>query len=131
MKKLTITIWLIAVAFMSNGQKIKVLKIDSTAKHYLITVSGKDTINGIIISKRIPDSKEKRLSKKKMKIVVGNEYTISLREKLIYKLLNKKAFEIETDMQGAILVDDKDVWKAGDKHKLYETDDLIGLFVKQ
>lgn len=130
MKSIIIALFIMVIPSLLKAQEMTIKKIDSTSKHYLITISSRDSMGGIIISKKVSRSRLKRVSKKMKRINVGESYTFKLDEYLLFKLLDKKTFEVETNSQGGISVDGYRVWRAGDSQVLYETNDLVGLFIK-
>ena len=83
----------------ANSQSYKVLKIDSTARHYLISITDGESIKGIIVSAKVGKPK-----KSCVKVEIGYEYDLALEKYMLRKFINKTSAE------------------------LYETSSLQGLF---
>lgn len=109
------------------SQSYTVTKIDSTTKHYLISIATCNELKGIIISKKNPDE-TKSFSQLNMLVEVGKEYDFLLKEYLLYSYIKRSSFKTETNGEGGILVDGIEVWRAKDSYGLYETVSLKGLF---
>lgn len=120
-------VWLL---FSSNAwsQCYKVVKIDSTENHYLISVSEEGSFKGIIVSEK----KVGKASKKgNAKIEIGQEYKFDLEKYRLLKFINRTAFETETSGKGGITIDGKVVWKASDDYELYQATNVQGLFYSE
>jgi hypothetical protein len=109
----------------AHSQSFKVVKIDTTANHYLIFITKGDSLKGIIVSEKKTISKSKKTA---VKIETGQEYKLDLEKYRLLKFMNKTSFETETSGKGGITVDGVVVWRVSDNYGLYETKNLRGLF---
>lgn len=128
MQKPIKTIFFILLFFAANSlysQSFEVVKIDSTKRHYIISIKGNDGFFGKIITNR---SRKNRKYKSNPKIVEGKSYQLEIDVYYFFKFLNKNSYKTETGGKGKFKIEGFEIWNVNDNFTIYETKDIKGLY---
>jgi len=106
-------------------QTYEVSKIDSTKRHYIITIKGDNEFFGKIVTEK---SRKNRRFKNNPRITERNSYHLDIKEYSFFRFIDKNSYKTETGGRGTFEVDGVKIWSVNDNFSIYESKDLKGLY---